>query len=79
MSVGITYLTRAGQLIHSHAVGRCDRTDEVGSSSGTSNGSLLLVVGETFTGKVRGTTLRDLQNDGGVNVPSGLETCVYDG
>ena len=64
---------------HSHAVDRSNASDEVSSGNGTSDGSLLLVVGNTFTGKVGGTTLRDLKDDGGVDIPSGLETGIDDG
>jgi hypothetical protein len=50
----------------------------VGSSDGTGNGSLLLVVGNTFTGKVSSTTLRELKDDGGVDVSGSLKTGVDD-
>jgi hypothetical protein len=63
----------------SHAIDRSNASDKVSSSDGTSNGSLLLVVCYTFTGKVGGTTLGNLEDDGGVDVPSGLETGVNDG
>lgn len=62
---------------YAHAVGGSDGADKVGSSSGTSDGSLLLVVGETFTGKEGCTTLRDLQDDGRVDFAGSLETSVH--
>jgi hypothetical protein len=44
----------------------------VSSSNGTSDRCLLLVVCYTFTGKVSGTTLGQLKDDGRVDIPSGL-------
>lgn len=56
----------------SHAIDRSNTSDKVSSGNGTSDGCLLLVVCYTFTGKVSGTTLGQLEDDGGVNIPSGL-------
>lgn len=42
----------------------------VGSGDGAGDGSLLLVVGETFASKVCGTSLRDLEDDGRFDVPA---------
>lgn len=43
-------------------------------SDGTSDRSLLLVVGYTLTGEVSGTSLRDLEDDGGLVVASGFKS-----
>jgi hypothetical protein len=56
----------------SHAIDRSNTSDKVSSSNGTSDRCLLLVVCYTFTGKVSGTTLGQLKDDGGVDIPSGL-------
>jgi hypothetical protein len=64
---------------NSHAIDRSNASDKVSSSDGTSDRSLLLVVGYTFTGKVGGTTLRELEDDRRVDVSCGLEAGVDDG
>lgn len=51
-----------------HAIDGSDASDKVSGSDGTGDRSLLLVVGNTFTGKVCSTTLRDLEDDGRVDV-----------
>ena len=56
----------------SHAIDRSNTSDKVSSGNGTSDRCLLLVVCYTFTGKVSGTTLGQLKDDGGVDIPSGL-------
>ncbi len=55
-----------------HAIAGCDGSDEMSGSNGTSDGSFLVAVGETFTGEESGTTLRELEDDGGFDIPSGL-------
>jgi hypothetical protein len=52
----------------------------VSGSNGTSDGSLLLLgrVLQAFTTKEGGTTLRELEDDGGVDVSCGLKTGVDD-
>lgn len=53
----------------------------MGSSDGTSDRSLLLFgrVLQALAAEKGGTTLRDLQDDGRVDVARSLETCVDDG
>jgi len=68
-----------GKEKNSHAIGRCDSSDKVSGSDGTSDRSLLLVVCDTFTGKVGGTTLRELEDDGRVDVSRSLKTGVDNG
>jgi hypothetical protein len=51
-----------------HAIDGSDASDKVSGSDGTGDRSLLLVVGNTFTGKVCSTTLRDLEDDGRLDV-----------
>ena len=52
-----------------HAILLCDRADVVCGSDGTEDRSLLLVVGETLACKVRASALRDLDDDGGFDIP----------
>ena len=47
--------------------------DVVGSSNGTSDGSLLVTVLDTLTGEVSRTALGDLEDDWGLGVTGGLE------
>ena len=47
-------------------------------SDGTSDGSLLLVVCDTLSGEVSSSSLRNLEDDGGLVVTSGLKS-GYDG
>jgi hypothetical protein len=72
-------LSRSMQKPHSHAVGRSNSPDEVGSSNRTGNGSLLVSVGESLTTEEGGTTLGDLEDDGGLDVTGGLEDGVDNG
>jgi hypothetical protein len=54
-------------------VGGGDGADVVSGSDGTGDGSLLLVVLDTLTGEEGGTTLGDLENDGGLRVAGTLK------
>jgi hypothetical protein len=45
----------------------------VGSGDTTSNGGGLALVAHTLTGEVSGTTLRKLQDDGGLGIAGSLE------
>jgi len=56
------------------AVGRGDSTDVVSGGDGTSDGSLLLVVSDTLSGEVSSSSLRDLEDDRGLVVTSGLKS-----
>lgn len=58
------------------AIDGSDGADEVGSSNGTSNGSLLLVggVGDALASKEGSTTLRSLEDDGSLALLGGLES-----
>lgn len=62
-------------------VGRGNSPNEVCGSNGTSDGSLLLLgaVLDTLAGPEGGTALRDLQDDGRVQVPSGFHGGVGGG
>lgn len=46
-----------------HAVGLGNGADVMGGSNSASDGCLLAVIGEAFSGEVGGTTLGDLQNN----------------
>lgn len=59
-----------------HAVEGSDVANVVGGSDGAGDGGLLLVVGETLAGKVGGTTLGDLEDDGALGVAGSLESGV---
>lgn len=61
------------------AVEGSDGADEVGGRDGTADGGLLLVVGDALSGKVSGTTLGDLEDDGRLGVAGGLEGGVGGG
>lgn len=61
------------RVVHSHSVGGGDRTDVVGGSDGTSDGSLLLVVLEALATEEGGSTLGDLEDDGGLGVAGTLK------
>jgi hypothetical protein len=56
-----------------YSIGGSNSTNVVGSSNGTCNGGFLATIGNTFTGKVCGTTLRGLENDGRLLVAGSLE------
>lgn len=64
---------------HIHAVVGSNGTDEVGSSDGTSDGSLLVVVLQALSGEESGTTLRNLEDDRGVDVSGSLKTSIDNG
>lgn len=51
-------------------------TDEVGSSDGTGDGSLLVAVLQALTGEESGTTLGNLEDNRGVDVPGSLKDSV---
>lgn len=50
-----------------------DATDVVGGGDTASDGGVLAVVGDTLTGEVSGTTVGDLEDDGGFGVTGSLE------
>lgn len=56
-----------------HAVGGGDGADVVSGSDGTSDGSLLLVVGDTLSGEVGSSSLGDLKDDGSLVVTGGFK------
>lgn len=55
------------------AVGGSNAANVVGSGNTTSNGGGLAIVAHTLTGEVSGTTLRKLQDDGGLGIAGSLE------
>lgn len=61
---------------HIHAVMGSNGTDEVGSSDGTGDGSLLVAVLQALTGEESGTTLGNLEDNRGVDVPGSLKDSV---
>lgn len=63
--------TERGRGTDAHAVSGSYCTDEMGGSDGTGDGSLLLVVGEAFSGEESRATLRDLDDDGGFDIAGG--------
>ena len=56
-----------------NAVGGGNGADVVSSGDGTSDGGGLAIVADTLTGEESGTTLGDLEGNGGLLVASGLE------
>lgn len=54
-------------------VGGGDAADVVGSGDTTSDRGVLAIVGDTLTGEVSGTTVGDLEDDGGLGVTGSLE------
>jgi len=64
---------------HGYAIRWRDSADVVSSGDGTGDGSLLLVVGETFASKICGTSLRDLEDDGRFHVPGSLQSGIGSG
>jgi hypothetical protein len=54
-------------------IGGGHATDVVGSGNGTSDGSLLAIVGDTLTGEESSTALGDLQDNGALLVTGSLE------
>lgn len=54
-------------------VGGGNAANVVGSGNTTSNGGSLAIVAHTLTGEVSGTTLRKLQDDGGLGIAGSLE------
>lgn len=56
-----------------------DGSDEVGGSGGSGDGGLLVAVGETLSTEESGTTLGDLEDDGGLDVSGSLQDGVDDG
>jgi hypothetical protein len=57
---------------------RGDGSNVVGSSGRSSDGGLLVAVGKTLTTEESGSSLRELEDDRGVDVPGGLEDTVHD-
>ena len=62
-----------------HSVCGGNAPDVVSSSGGTGDGSFLVSILQSFSGEEGSTTLRDLQDDGGADIPSSLETGIDDG
>ena len=56
-----------------------DAADVVGGGDTTSDGGVLAIVGDTLTGEVSGTTVRDLEDDGALGVTGSLEGRNDDG
>lgn len=51
----------------------------MGSGNGTLDGGELVLVVDTLTGEVSGTTVRDLQDDGGLGIAGSLEGSYHGG
>lgn len=66
-------------VCYSHAVGRGDRADVVGRGDGTGNGRLLVGVVKALAAEEGGSTLRELEDDGGLVVAGTLEGGVDGG
>jgi hypothetical protein len=62
-----------------HRLNERDEPDEVGSSNGTTDGGLLVLVGDTLAGKVGSPSLRALEDDGRLGVSGGLEAGAKEG
>lgn len=60
-------------------VQRSDGSNVVGGSGCSGNGGFLVSVGKTFTTEKGGSTLGNLEDDGGVDVSGSLENGVDDG
>ena len=67
-----------GAVIRVHdngdTISRGNGSDEESGSGGTSDGSLLVAVGKTLAGKVGSTTLRDLEDQGGLGITGSLKS-----
>lgn len=63
---------------YSHAVRRGNGPDVVGSSCGTGNRGLLVLVRQTFATEECSTSLRDLEDDGRFDVSSGFQDGIDD-
>ena len=55
-------------FVHLHAVRRCHQANMVSSGNCTEDRRLLLVIGKTLAGKVGASTLRNLDDDGRLDV-----------
>ena len=62
--------------MHLHAVRLRHCADVCGGSNGTGDGRLLLVVRKALACKVRASTLRDLDDDGSLDVTGGVVVSI---
>jgi hypothetical protein len=58
---------------NSHSVGGSDRADVVGGGDGTSDGTLLVSVLESLSTEEGGSSLRNLEDNGRLDVAGSLE------
>mmetsp|Transcript_109020 Transcript_109020/g.351870 ORF Transcript_109020/g.351870 Transcript_109020/m.351870 type:complete len:203 (+) Transcript_109020:563-1171(+) len=72
-------LLRAMVRVHEHrdAVGRRHRPGVGGARDGAQHRRLLLLVGEALAGEEARTALRELDDDGAVELPAGLQDGVH--
>ena len=62
-----------GMQDHGNTVRRCNRADVVCCGDGASNGRFLVLVLDTLATEVRGTTLAELEDDGGFGIARSFE------